>query len=276
MQQAKNKYARDNKYILRRTNALAISLFLFIDCEPVLALETDSGQPAKALHIDVGQCYGIYTFPYGLLIEPRWSPYLEIHYESGNMVADLQSGLGYKFLNNAEFSAGPAIVYQYGRYESADSRYRGLGDIPAAPAPSLFFEWTAFAGGVDLFVETGQSIGPTSSRYETVEATIAYLLSSSWNGFIDLLITGGDARYTRSFYGVTPLQASRSGYGVYTPNSGLTTAIGTVGISYKYSKQWEIIADMGISQYLDAVASSPLIAHRKSPAGNILLSYKFQ
>jgi len=49
---------------------------------------------------------------------------------------------------------------------------------------------------------------------------------------------------------------------VYRPSSGLTTAISTVGLSYKYTKRWEIIADVGVSHYLDATTDSPLVAHQ--------------
>lgn len=272
MQSAKNNYAQKSRY---DTRALAI-LFLAIDCQSIWALENSSTQPAQTLRIDIGENYGIYTLPYGLLIEPRWSPYFNIHYENDNVVADVQSGLGYKILNNETFNAGISLVYQYGRHESADNRYRGMGDIASAPASSLFMEWIAFSGALDLNIETGESIGSSSSRYETVEATIGAPLSNAITGFIDIVITGGDARYTQSFYGVTQLQASRSGYDVYKPNAGLTTASSVMGISYQWTKQWEIIADMGTSRAIDAAASSPLVTHRKSPTGGLVLNYKFQ
>ncbi len=258
--------------------AIAALTLLFSFCsipESAFASETNSVDQPKTLRVDTGEYYGIYTLPFGLLIEPRWSPYVNIHYESANVVADLQSGIGYKILNHANFNAGVAAVYQYGRYESADSRYRGMGNVPASVAPSFFFEWVAFSGGMDVFVETGQTIGPAPSWYETIETTLAIPLSNSVNGFADILLTGGDARYTQSFYGVTPVQALRSGYDVYRPSGGLATAVSTAGLVYQCSSRWQVTAAIGMSQYVEAASNSPLLTQHRFSTGSVLLSYTF-
>lgn len=271
-------HSRDNKKFVTRVKGAAFRVSFLVSLFQsgyICAQPNDSPDKLTLTHLDVGENYGIYTSIDGLVIDPRFNPYVLAHYENGNFVADTQTGIGYKFINYAFFNAGLSIVYQYGRHESAESRYRGLGDVSASAAPSVFAEVTAFSGALDVFIETGQSIGATRSRYESIDTMIGLPLTASVNGIIDLLLVGGDAHYTRAFYGVSSAQSITSGYAVYQTSAGLTTMTPSLGLSYDYSKNWELVADVGVIHYANPAANSPLITHRNLPMGNVWLSYKF-
>lgn len=229
---------------------------------------------AETLEISVGENYGIMTMLNGLLIEPRWNPYLDVEYQRGNVFASTQTGVGYKLINAPRFTGGFAMNYQNGRNTSSDSRYRGMGNVPAELAPSLFTEWKPLGDALDVYVEAGQSIGRNPSLYGTLEITAGFPITADVNGFIDLLGMGGSARYEQTFYGVTALQSERTNYPVYRPAGGVTQVTATTGIVYSYSSNWSVTVDVGARRYVGGAAESPLTSPTPRAVANIVMTYR--
>jgi outer membrane scaffolding protein for murein synthesis (MipA/OmpV family) len=86
-----------------------------------------------------------------------------------------------------------------------------------------------------------------------------------------------DAKYTRTFFGVTDPEAQASGLQAFRPGGGLTKVTGGVTAGYQLSRKWGVLARVSGGTYTGDAADSPIVKDGSKSYGQGLLgiSYAF-
>jgi len=240
----------------------------------VMASELIATEGTK-LEVALGATYATDARFLGILIQPKLQPAIEIEYEHGPYFASSDRGIGLKDGEEGKFSVGLGANYQSGRKESEDRRYRGLGDVPGSIEAHAFFEWLPVGSALTLYGDVGSAASGAARTLYSAGARVAFPLASALSGFVDASLTGGNDRYVKAFYGVSPEQAATSHYPVYTPRSGVFELASVVGAAYNVAPKCSIVVSVGPTRRVGDVAASPLIDHRSYPAALIVSSYRF-
>lgn len=191
-----------------------------------------------------------YTAGAGLLFAPTYMgddeyqlsalPNIEIKY-SNKFSASVQNGARYNFLQNENWSIGPAARYDFGRDEDGDSTFgitdgtddlRGLGDVDGTFEVGGFVEYRLrpLSAKLELFQGLGGHeglIGKAGLSYggRTTLAGRPFIYS------IGPEISYADENYHESYFNVNTAQAAASGLSTYDADSDvLSYNFGGTGI----------------------------------------------
>lgn len=184
----------------------------------------------------------------------------EIHITAFNrLVGGDDSGQG-----GHAWRAGPLISINFGRDEEDDPALKGLGDVHDALELGGFVAYSV--GDVRLRLRARQDVisghkGATAQF--DVSKTFVKRARFSVSGFVAM--EGASAAYMKSFFGITPLQAERSGLPEYHAAPGLKD--GTVGLNSKYqlTTHWSVFANAAYERLMVGAADSPLVQQRGTP-----------
>jgi MipA family protein len=93
----------------------------------------------------------------------------------------------------------------------------------------------------------------------------------TWGGSLRLAVR----KYMQSYHGVTPEQAARTGFAVYSPDAGLRDASVYLSLRTDLSEDWILLAGMAASRVLGPVADSPLTQQANGWGFNAGLAWRF-
>jgi outer membrane protein len=70
-----------------------------------------------------------------------------------------------------------------------------------------------------------------------------------------------DTEFNRTYFGVTPLEASRSPFAIaaYSPSDSMASAGALASAEYRWSKRWSVVADARYDRLLGDGADSPIV-----------------
>lgn len=188
-------------------------------------------------------------------------------------------GLGVNLLHGKTYRAGVALGYDLGRDQDDGRHLHGMGNIPAAAEPKLFAEYTIFP--VVLRADIRRGIGGNNGWVGDVSAYMPVYGDEHLFGSQKLFVFAGptatftDSTYQRRYYGVTALQAQRSGYRPYTPGSGFENAGFGMSAVWFWSDHWFGTADGSVRRLLGDAADSPLTASKVQLGLTLSVSYQF-
>lgn len=179
--------------------------------------------------------------------------------------ASVRDGIGLNLLSRdivpgsfEGLAAGPILRWRFGRDQDADGSLRGLGDIDPAGEAGVFASAT-FGRIFRVRGEVRQGFGGHEGVVIDGAADVLFRLSDTVFGSVGPTLSWSNASYNQTYFGVTPLQALRSGYQTYTPGSGLRS----VGISG--ALVWQATDSVSVSGFAsygrlqDVAADSPFI-----------------
>jgi outer membrane scaffolding protein for murein synthesis (MipA/OmpV family) len=110
-------------------------------------------------------------------------------------------------------------------------------------------------------------------------AQVSYAAYRSRKIFVNLdaQTTFADKKYMRAFFGVTSVEAARSGLAAYRPGSGIRDVGAGITAGYQFSEKWGLIARAGASHYLGDAKDSPVVdeGSKVQAVGGLTLSYRF-
>jgi outer membrane scaffolding protein for murein synthesis (MipA/OmpV family) len=208
----------------------------------------------------------------------RGGPVLEFRYRDVAF-ASVGEGVGVNVLRGRNYLAGVSLGYDLGRHVSDDSvRLRGLDNISGAPVIKLFgsyaisrefplvlrFDMRKFVGGAaGMEGDLGAYLPlPGSSR-------------SLWM-FAGPSISWADRRHLDRSFGITPLEAMRSGYPQYQPRAG----VDAVGVGFSVTRilgrRWMINMDAAVSRLSGSARDSPLTGQRLQHIVTVSVVYCWQ
>jgi len=94
---------------------------------------------------------------------------------------------------------------------------------------------------------------------------------------LDLQTTWGSADYTRTYFGIAPPDAVRSGLAPYDPGAGFRDVGGGLTAGYYFDRHWGVIGRVGANYLVGDPADSPITqdGRRWQPLAGLALSYRF-
>jgi len=81
----------------------------------------------------------------------------------------------------------------------------------------------------------------------------------------------------RAFFGVTAVEAARSGLAAYRPDGGVRDAGAGLTAGYQFNKRWGLTARAGVNHYLGDAKDSPVVKEgsKLQAVGGLGLSFRF-
>lgn len=89
----------------------------------------------------------------------------------------------------------------------------------------------------------------------------------------------GDGNYMRTYFGVTPNQAARTGLAVYRPSGGVHSLGLTGGLTYRFDQTWSVHSYGRYDRLIGDAAASPLVrafGSRNQFGAGVGLGYSFR
>ncbi len=167
-------------------------------------------------------------------------------------------GLSFSFLDASDVRFGVVGRFQGGRYLQDDRRLYGLEKIDWAVEPGLFVEYWP-VGFLRARAEVRRGINGHEGfvadfGLDVVQKLGAFTLSAGPR------LSLGDTEFTRTYFGVTPLEAALNGQVTpYRPSGGITSVGATAGATYDWSEQWATTAFVSYKRLVGDAADSPIV-----------------
>lgn len=171
---------------------------------------------------------------------------------------DVERGVAASVVERDNLRVSMALRFDNGRSDSGSDRLDGMGDIDPTVRGKLQLRWSPAR---DWSLNTSISIDVLGKGGGWV-ADAGASRTWRWSPQTRLQVSGGfswaDARYLQNWYGVTPAQAERSGYPVYTPGAGLRDVDLSITLRTELGPHWAGFVRAGASRQLGPAADSPL------------------
>lgn len=201
-------------------------------------------------------------------------PVLDYQWANG-WFAGVTNGVGYNFSSSPQWQYGLRLVLDMGRSESRSSALRGLGDIDTKAEASAFANY-ATAGGV-FFSSTVRYGSGNDGKGVVLDLGSGYStqLAPQWRLGAGVGMTLTNAEHMQAYFGVTPAQSLRSGYGVYSAGSGIRDVRASAALTHLFSRRLSATLAMSVSSLQGDAKDSPLTRQDTSVSGVLGMVYAF-
>lgn len=143
-------------------------------------------------------------------------------------------------------------------------------------------KWSVMAGGsymrITPFGGLKAQIGTdVLSRSKGTIATVSYLAEISrgkWSFYPEIGVQWNNAKYNQYYYGVSSLEAQRTGISSYQPSSSFHPFLG-MAADYQISKDWSAFGTLNVDFLSKEQTNSPMIDRRTDIYPSIGIKYKF-
>ncbi len=156
----------------------------------------------------------------------------------------------------ARLSLGPLVRYRGGRDEDDSDALTGMGDIDGSLEIGGFIEATVGPWSSEISIAQGGvsdglliTLGTKYTVPVSDRLTVSAGLSASW----------ADTDYTQTYFGVSSLQASRSGLAPFDSGGGIKDVGFQIGASYALWGNWALDGQAGYQRLMGDAADSPLV-----------------
>jgi outer membrane protein len=187
-------------------------------------------------------------------------------------------GLSLSFLEESAFRIGAVGRFQGGRYLQDDRRLFGLRKVDWAVEPGIFVEYWPLE-----FLRARAELRHGINGHEGFVADLGLDVVQRF-GAVTLSagprLALGDNEFTRTYFGVTPVEAALNGQvTAYRPSGGITSVGATAAVSYDWSPQWSTTAFATYRRLVGDAADSPIVERfgSENQLGlGLSLSYSFE
>lgn len=167
-------------------------------------------------------------------------------------------GLSFSFIENSTLRLGVVGRFQGGRYLQDDRRLAGLNKIDWTVEPGIFVEYWP----VD-FLRARAEVRHGINGHDGFVADLGLDLVQTFGAFTVSAgprLSLGDSEFTRTYFGVTPVEAALNGQvEAYRPSGGVTSVGAVASASYKWSEQWSTTAFVSYDRLVSDAADSPIV-----------------
>jgi MipA family protein len=201
-------------------------------------------------------------------------------------------GLAWRFFDREDYALGVSLGGNEGRVDNKDGtlfrpgskRLRGMGEIKAGGEVSVFAEYNNLVpvrvqvtkGLGDKYAEAkGGTFKGHSGVLAEMSAEFSYAVTPQLRLSLTPSVTWADTEYTKTYFGVSPAQASRSGFKAYSAKGGLKSGGAELSVNYALTKNWMVVVSASARQLLGDAADSPVVEKKtqKSFAAGFLYSF---
>ncbi len=167
-------------------------------------------------------------------------------------------GLSFSFLEESAFRFGIVGRFQGGRYLEDDRRLAGLEKIDWAVEPGVFVEYWPVE-----FLRARAEIRRGFNGHEGFVADFGLDVVQKFGALtlsVGPRLALGDSEFTRTYFGVTPVEAALNGEVTpYRPSGGITSVGATAAVGYDWTEQWSTMAFVSYKHLVGDAADSPIV-----------------
>jgi MipA family protein len=207
-------------------------------------------------------------------------PYVDIHgFFNDHMYLSSVRGIGVNLLDLDHFRGGFALNYAAGRTSKDDPHLNGLPDISGAAQVGGFLTYSLKPVAFEARVR--RRLGSTAGTQVELGASVGAAPVPRLHLSLGVSAAWADASYQKTFFGVTPAEATQATalgnpLTPYTPKAGLTTAGVTAAGVYQMGKHWGLIGRLELQDLVGKQAKdSPLTQRDFQPAVAFGAAYTF-
>lgn len=207
-------------------------------------------------------------------------PYLSVGYKDIAYLRGPEVGVNIIRIKPAEdmkISIGPVARYRRDRSEKRNRALTGLGKVDMAIEVGGSARLDAGPAWAELSV-----VKDVAGGHDGVVATATGGVDFDLSGNLSLSLSGttswADDKYMRTYFGVTPAQAARSGLPAFTAGKGIKDAGANINLRYRLTDHWMIAATGGYTRLRNDAKDAPLVRLRGSFdqwQGGIFVAYRF-
>jgi MipA family protein len=172
------------------------------------------------------------------------------------------------------FSAGRDEHGSGGVFGNGDDRLAGLGNIDKALGLRAFASQRL--GPINFDIAATKFLGTTNKGAEmTFGASLPLPLGRKLILSPHVRATWANDSYMQSYFGVTPLQASRSIFPAFSAGAGVKDVQGGVNLVYRMNQHWFVFGDVSAVRLMDDAATSPISISDTTVQGMAMIGYRF-
>jgi outer membrane scaffolding protein for murein synthesis (MipA/OmpV family) len=190
-------------------------------------------------------------------------PLFDLRY-ADRVFLSTRDGLGANLMDTgSNWKAGPVVKYRMGRDQDDDSALRGMGDIDAAGEAGgyVHYDLRPFTIGTEI----RQGFGGHDAVIGDAFVNWSTKLSDSLMLTVGPKVTVASNDFTQTYFGITPGQATRSGYRAYNPDGAFMSYGLGASLRYRLTEQLSLGGFAGIDRIAGDAADSPLVDQAGSP-----------
>lgn len=217
---------------------------------------------------------------YGLSLFPD----LRLRYRD-EVFASVPDGLGWNLINTARWKAGPIARIRFGRREDTggspfliageSNALQGLGDVATAGEAGVFVQYALGFARAQAQLRQGFGghdgmLGDAGLDYVGRHGALTYSIGPR--------ATYGSARYTHTYFGISPAQSARSGLAPYSAGAGLVSYGIGGSLTLPVRPRIALTLFAGADRLAAQAADSPLVRQRGSrhqAMAGLGLGYRF-
>jgi outer membrane scaffolding protein for murein synthesis (MipA/OmpV family) len=187
-------------------------------------------------------------------------------------------GLGVNVVERKQFRVSLAVGLDLGRRMQWDyGRLRGLGDIPRAPFFKLSSSYVISKRlPIILRGDIRKIAGGSAGLVGDLEVYTPLPGSSRrFVMFAGPSLTLADRKHLQTGYGISPLQAMRSGYPVFAAHGGLEAAGFGFSATRFFTRRLLANTNLSVSELLGSAGSSPLVERRTQASFSLSMAYRW-
>ncbi|KQZ73087.1 hypothetical protein ASE06_11670 [Sphingopyxis sp. Root214] len=207
-------------------------------------------------------------------------PYVSVGYKDIAYLRGPEIGVNIiriKPTEDMKISVGPVARFRRDRSEKRNRALAGLGKVDMAIEVGGAARLDAGPAWLELSLVkdvAGGHDGLVGTATGGVDFDLSDKLSLSLSG----TTSWADDKYMRTYFGVTPAQAARSGLPAFSAGKGIKDAGANIGLQYRLGDHWMIAATGGYTRLLGDAKNAPLVRLRGSPdqwQGGVFVAYRF-
>ncbi len=201
-------------------------------------------------------------------------PYVSFNYQDLLIINPYQ-GIVFNYWNNEAMTLGAGFDYNYGRQESDNAKFQGLGNIDDTMQVKLTgkYQYQDFNTELTLARDIidgheGYTFTPEFNYSTTLPEYYAFMKFSVKTNY-------ASSQYMQSYFGVNPTQASRSSYAPYQAGaSWKDVTLSAFALRYVAPK-WSVNGSISYKMLLGDAAASPLVEDRSQYYFVTFVAYHF-
>jgi len=198
-----------------------------------------------------------------------------------DLVSVGQDGLNI-YWHDDNLRVGGGVTYDGGRSDHAtngilgggDNRLMGMGDVDGSVGFRAFASYKVGPAFLDSSVI--KYIGPQNKGIlVNLGASAPWALAKQFIIRPHIGVTWADDNYMRTFFGVSPLQASQSIFPQFNAAAGVEDVNGGLTLVYLLTSHWFLGADASATHYLANAANSPITISDTNTMVAAVVGYHF-
>ncbi len=184
-------------------------------------------------------------------------------------------GVSADLVRREDLRVNLALRVDNGRDSGDSDRLAGLEDVRSTVRGRLSLQWRPAANWSVTSALSPDLLGRGGGLVADAGVSRAWALGPGSRLTLGASVHAADARYMRSYYGITPGQAAQTGYAAYAPTAGWRNAGLSLSWRREFAERWVGYTALSATHLMGPAAASPLTRQVDSWALSAGLAWRF-